>query len=272
MFIHVHTCSYVFIRVHTCSHVFTRVHKCSYVFIRVHTCSYVLIRVHTYTHACIHPSLPPSIHPSIYHTYNTLQYITLHYIKLHYITYFITYVRTCTNYIAFHSITLHCRQTDIQTYIHHMFLTIPCTLTLPQSPSRSSGSPIREIRGAVAMGRTGCLWCRGDQCPPRTTWEVWARFFHDFPWFFHEIRGVSYEFSRKKHPVESFGRDDLLEPFFVWVIFVSWKWLKRFFVQESPLFGGKKRAEKHVVSHRFFHKSMHFSMHQWLCQLVTGEL
>ena len=138
---------------------------------------------------------------------------------------------------------------------------MPCTLTLPQSPSRSSGSPIREIRGAVAMGRTGCLWCRGDQCPPRITWEV-------FPW---NQRGVLWNFP-KKHPVESFGRDDLLEPFFVWVIFVSSKWLKRFFVQESPLFGGQKRAEQHVVSHRFFHKSMHFSMHQWLCELVTGEL
>mmetsp|Transcript_49157 Transcript_49157/g.78339 ORF Transcript_49157/g.78339 Transcript_49157/m.78339 type:complete len:243 (+) Transcript_49157:222-950(+) len=41
---------------------------------------------------------------------------------------------------------------------------------------RDRSGSLREIRGAVAMGRRGCLWFRGDQCLPRKSHvAVWSK-------------------------------------------------------------------------------------------------
>ena len=156
-------------------------------FIRVHTCSYIHTCMHDYAcmimHASIPPSLPPSIHPSY------IQYITIHTI----------------NYNTFHSIPLHSIPfhyiADRHTDIHHMFLTIPCTLTLPQSPEKAFQeqriSDPRDPRGR-SNGPHGVPVVQGRPVPTEDrlgALVVWSRVFHDFPWVFPwNQRGVLWIF------------------------------------------------------------------------------
>ena len=142
-----------------------------------------------------------------------------------------------------------------------------------RTPSRSGS--LREIRGAVAMGRRGCLWFRGDQCLPRITGV-----FHGFS---HDIREVSCEVSLK-HPVKGLGKIiwNILELFLVgwlgWFVFFGsgWRWLNDFLgtgIPESLCLAVNMRKNMWISQFPidFCANRCIVQCTKRLCRLVTGE-